>query len=110
MKVNLAFFLIGLLGISGHAEDTKYESFSIELLKRAEAGDVRAQNNLGHCYLCGKHGVSIDDKEAVRWYTKAADQGDANSQSNLGYFYREGKGVAKDANEAVNLYRLRIDI
>jgi TPR repeat protein len=48
--------------------------------------------------------VAKDEKEAVKWYTKAAEQGDAWAQSNLGFCYEKGTGVAKDEKEAVKWY------
>ena len=46
-----------------------------ELIKQAEAGDIRAQAYIGWCYGGGK-GMPKDEKEAVKWYSKAAEQGD----------------------------------
>ena len=43
---------------------------------------------------------------AVREWTPLAEQGDANAQTNLGVMYETGRGVPKDYNEAVRLYRL----
>jgi len=82
----------------------KHERFSPALKIKAESGDVGAQISLGHCYSCGQHGVAVDYKEALRWYTKAAEQGDANGQNSLGYFYQEGKGVTKDEKDAARWY------
>jgi len=55
------------------------------------------------CYEYGK-GVAKDEKEAVRWYTKAAEQGDGDGQKNLGNCYAKGTGVAKNEKEAVMWY------
>jgi TPR repeat protein len=49
-------------------------------------------------------GVAKDEKEAVKWLTKAAEQGDAWGQSQLGYCYGDGRGVAKDEKKAFELY------
>jgi len=49
-----------------------------DLIKQAEAGDIRAQAYIGWCY-----GVGKDDKEAVKWYTKAAEQGDERAKKAL---------------------------
>ena len=48
--------------------------------------------------------MAKDEKEAVKWYTKAADQGLARGQCNLGVCYDNGTGVAKDEKEAVKWY------
>ena len=39
----------------------------------------------------------------------AADQGDANTQLSLGAMHVEGKGVAKDLEEAARLFQLAAD-
>ena len=49
-------------------------------------------------------GVAKDEKEAVKWYTKAAEQGDAVGQRLLGWCYVNGTGVAKDEKEAVKWF------
>jgi len=100
MKLIPALLLGGMLAVSGWAEDTKPEPYSAELVKRAEAGDAKAQCDLGYSYLNGA-GVTKDYKEAVKWYTKSADQGNAEAQVSLGLCYSFGTGVAKDEKEAV---------
>ena len=54
-----------------------------ETKAKAEAGDAKAQFNLGYMYAKGQ-GVEKDFKEAVKWFQKAADQGYAHAQDNLG--------------------------
>jgi TPR repeat protein len=74
----------------------------------AEAGDARAQYNLGVMYDNGQ-GVLQDYAEAVRLYRLAADQGNARAQTNLGVMYGNGQGVLQDDAEAVRWYRLAAD-
>jgi len=69
------------------------------LKNRAEAGDSKAQVNLGAAYATGD-GVTADDVEAARWFRKAAEQGDAAGEFNLAILYAQGRGVPKDQNEA----------
>ena len=69
----------------------------------AEGGDKIEQNNLGVMYDDGE-GVPEDDKEAVKWYTKAAEQGVDAAQYNLGNMYRDGEGVPQDYKEAFKWY------
>ena len=64
--------------------------------KKAEAGDVVAQYNLGVRYVNGE-GVAADDVAAVKWFRKAAEQGDAIAQTNLGFMYLLGEGVPEDS-------------
>ena len=73
MKLITIFLLVGMLAVSGWAEELKPEPYSAELVQKAEAGDAEAQYNLGQCYENGQVGIK-DNKEAVKWYTKAAEQ------------------------------------
>jgi TPR repeat protein len=79
------------------------ESYSTEMLKRAEAGNADEQHNLGKCYEYG-NGVTSDYKEAVMWYRKSAEQGNVNAQCDLGFCYDKGKGVTQDYKEALKWY------
>ena len=81
-----------------------YSKYNDALVKKAQSGDARAQNNLGYCYENGL-GVTKDYNEAVKWYRKAAEQGNAYGQYNLGLCYENGDGVSKDINQAVKWYR-----
>ena len=69
--------------------------------QKGGGGDVDAQFILGFAYEKGKRASSKDDKEAVKWYTKAAEQGHAVAQYALGVAYYYGEGVLKDFKEAV---------
>ena len=103
MKLIPLFLLVGMLAVSGWAEDTKPEPYSPELVKKAEAGDAKAQYDLGICYYEGT-GVEKDWGEVVKWFTKSAEQGNQYGQCNLGNCYYECKGVEKDWGEAVKWY------
>ena len=48
----------------------------------ADAGDPRAQTQLGALYAAGA-GVERDDAKAVVWYEKAASGGDPEAQFDL---------------------------
>lgn len=74
----------------------------------ADAGDAKAQFNLGVAYGTGK-GITRDDKEAAKWYRLSAEQGTVQAQNNLGRMYAEGLGVARDPKEAVKWWRLAAD-
>ena len=80
-----------------------YETAFNEFKPLAEQGDATAQFGLGFMYAEGE-GVLQDEKEAVKWYTKAAEQGSANAQFNLGVMYARGEGVLQDDKEAVKWY------
>ena len=63
-----------------------------EVLKRAQAGDPNAQNELGILYSEGR-GLSQNYLEAKGWFKKSADQGHAGAQVNLGTLYSLGQGA-----------------
>ncbi len=93
-----------MLAVSGRAEEAKPEPYSAELVQKAEEGDAKAQFSLGVFYSSGE-GVTQDDKEAVKWWTKSAEQGNAWAQSNLGACYIKGIGVTQDYKEAVKWWK-----
>lgn len=66
--------------------------------KAAEAGDARAQFNLGFSYYLGV--PAKDYAEAARWFRKAADQGYVAAQFRLGQLYFSGQGVPQDYVQA----------
>jgi hypothetical protein len=70
-----------------------------QLQQLAEHGDPRAQNALGLRYATGE-GVTLDEREAARWFTRAAEQGNVNAQSKLGSLYWVGRGVPQNLNQA----------
>jgi hypothetical protein len=94
----LAATILTLLATSSLSADIK------TLRKQAEAGDAKAQFNLGVAYFRGQ-GVPQDYKETVKWFRKAADQGLAEAQHNLGVAYAEGKVVPQKYTEAIKWYR-----
>lgn len=67
---------------------------------KADAGDAKAQNELGWRYNNGT-GTSKDQAAAVIWFRKAAEQGYPKAQRNLGLSYLFGEGVAEDPKTAV---------
>ena len=79
-----------------------------QLRQAAEAGDARAQFDLGVRYAGGK-GVAANDAEAARWIALAAAQGLVDAQFNLGLMYADGNGVAVDPQQAVFWLRKAAD-
>ncbi|OQW33498.1 MAG: hypothetical protein A4E19_03650 [Nitrospira sp. SG-bin1] len=63
-----------------------------DILKRAQAGDPNAQNELGILYSEGR-GLPENYSEAKDWFKKAAHQGHAGAQVNLGTLYSLGRGA-----------------
>jgi len=70
-----------------------------QLRHMAEKGNAEAQNALGLRYAQGD-GVKLNEREAVRWFSKAAEQGNVAAQSKLGAFYYSGRGIPPDTNKA----------
>ncbi|MFV7790166.1 tetratricopeptide repeat protein [Aliarcobacter lanthieri] len=60
------------------------------MIKRAQEGDMKSQNNLGTMYAKG-FGIEQDFEKAVFWWEKAANQGDVIAQNNLGFIYYNGE-------------------
>jgi uncharacterized protein len=87
------------------ASRTTLSTVEIQTLKaKAEAGDAKAQLQLGAAYEDG-NGVHQNDEQAVNWYRKAAEQGDAEAQNDLGIMYSLGRGVEKSKVEATKWYK-----
>jgi TPR repeat protein len=72
-----------------------YETALKEWAPAAEAGDRRAQYQIGVLFYRGD-GVPRDYSEAAKWFRRAAERGDADAQFNLGLLYADGTGVPKD--------------
>jgi TPR repeat protein len=70
-----------------------------DLKTRAEAGDPKAEVELGIAFASGDR-VTADDAEAVRWFRRAAEKGDAAGEYSLAEMYLIGRGVAADLTEA----------
>jgi hypothetical protein len=62
----------------------------------ADAGNAKAQNNLGILYEVGA-GVSADAAAAEAWYRRAAEQGLPMGQYNLGILYGTGPPQSRDS-------------
>jgi TPR repeat protein len=69
---------------------------NMELVKSADAGDAKAQNDLALLFL-----ENNKPKSAVYWLELAAKQGFADAMQLLGHCYLEGNGLAKDDNLAI---------
>lgn len=84
----------------------------------AQNGNVDAQSTLGFIYSNGhlsqecfadEMGISVDYKEAVKWYKLADKQGDTNATCDLAELYALGKGVKKNLSEARRLAKKGLD-
>src|SRR5689334_18059759 len=71
---------------------------------KAEQGDPESQARLGKMYATGQS-VTMDYRQAAKWYQQAADKGNPDAQAGLGELYQIGQGVNQDAAMAAKLYR-----
>ena len=77
----------------------------VEALRQAaQAGDARAQYDLGIRYASGRD-IAKDDAAAAQWFERAAVQGLASAQYNLGVMYDRGLGVKEDPTLAFFWYQ-----
>ena len=51
-------------------------------------------------------GVSVNKKEAFKWYSLSAEQGSIDAQYNLGLAYRLGIGVEQSFTKSLKWYKL----
>lgn len=85
-----------------------YDTALQEWLPLAEAGDPKAQYQIGVLHYRGE-GLPQSFVEAAKWYKKAADRGDADAQYNLGLMYAAGKGIKKDFVRALQWFIIAAD-
>lgn len=78
------------------------------LAARAEAGDIRAQYDLGLHYLRGTR-IARNDGRAAIWLTRAAEAGLTDAQYNLAVLYNQGQGVDEDSGAANRWFRQAAD-
>jgi hypothetical protein len=72
-------------------------------IKKAEAGDVRAQMILAYAYDLSKS-MPKDESKSFEWAMRAAKKGNPLAQRFVGLGYLNGQGVAKDEGEAFNWF------
>jgi len=70
-----------------------------QLRQMALQGDSAAENALGLRYATGD-GVTSNEREAVRWFTRAAEQGNTAAQSKLGSVFFRGRDIPQNFNQA----------
>jgi localization factor PodJL len=70
----------------------------------ANAGNAKAELIVALKYLDGD-GVPANDKEAVKWLSRAADAGEPVAQYRMGTLYERGRGVPADAAKATRWYQ-----
>jgi TPR repeat protein len=98
----ISFAVIALAAFTTAAAEVDVKA----LEARAEAGDAKAQFQLGLLHERGAGGVKRDFAKAFLWYAKAAPRGHLAAQNNLATLYTRGKGVERNHEEAVKWYRV----
>lgn len=103
-KALMCWVVIGIFlsGCSQSKDQYEAKTFSKELLKKAEAGDAKAQLQLGGAYQEGR-GIEKNRYLALEWIKKSADQGYPRALAILGQRYFLGDGVEKDEKKALAL-------
>ncbi|MGB1111281.1 MAG: hypothetical protein ACPG4N_13045, partial [Gammaproteobacteria bacterium] len=66
----------------------------------AEAGDTKAEHDIGWMYANG-YGLAVDESKAIIWWRKAAREGHGNAQFALAMAYLAGEGVERDEAAAI---------
>lgn len=110
--------------IKNSADDPKNDPHLAELLKNAEAGDAKAQYNLGLAFYNGVKGPPVEVRPGIRrskiiltqntslatdWFRKSAAQGYSEAQFMLGKCYLAGNGVEKNKEEAMKWLKVATD-
>ena len=90
-----------------HPNDSEFQptataeekSRALDIKRRAEQGDVDAQNDLTILYING-YIFKTNAKASAKWARAAANQGSVKGQVNLGTAYYSGTGVPLDYTQA----------
>lgn len=77
--------------------------------KAANLGYAKAQVQLGHHCWNGTRKQKRNWKKAAMWYAMAAEQQDAEGLCGFGKCYELGRGVSKDALQAVSYYSRAVE-
>jgi uncharacterized protein len=101
MKAHVLLILLALFYLSSIPA---YGTDIQKLRSQAEAGDAKAQFELGRAYQEGA-GVQQNDQLAVDWYRKSAEHDYPQAENSLGVMYARGFGIARDKAEAFHWYK-----
>jgi len=77
-----------------------------QIMKRVDAGDAEAINNLGFYYSQGMYGLPRDFDKALELRLQAAELGHKNAYYNIGNAYLCGRGVDEDMMKAIHYWEL----
>lgn len=88
----------------GRGSQAEMKRIAPEMKKRADLGNVNAQNRYALMLLQG-HGVKKDYAEARYYYKEAAEKGDMDAQYNFGVMLSAGEGAPKDFDGALSFFK-----
>lgn len=104
MKNIIGFVITSVLSLHLYAGEPDYNTLE-QLTKMANEGSVYAQVELGSLYSMGFE-VPKNNKEALKWYTKAAEKTDDPSvMLNLADFLAFSDKDVRNFSEAANWYQ-----
>lgn len=95
-------------GVNAYSEDLLQKSFAL-MLKAAEAGHIKAMNNVVVAYLDGD-GVRINEDKAVEWAEKLIERNIGMGYYHMGVFLEQGIGVKQDRKAALAYFRKSADL
>lgn len=91
------------VGVYDPAKDPKV---SVDETHAAAAG--LSAGYLGRLYLRGE-GVPRNNAKAFLWFSRGASQGDRESHNGLGIMYRDGLGLRRNLDKALDYFQLAAD-
>ena len=92
--------------VAAGTQTTASSAPDIPLARRATAGDVQAQYDLGLQYLSGDRATPKNAAQALQWLEMAAKKGHADARYNLGIMYRAGQGALQNFETAFHWFEL----
>ena len=104
-----AQFLYGTFLMQGKGVEKDENAAGEYWLRSAEQGYAPADNVLGICNMAGVCGFENDPAKAAGYFMKAARNGFAESNLHLFRLYKEGAGVEKDNDKALEHLKAACD-
>ncbi len=88
---------------SEYVGEPSKEKYSVEMLRKAEAGDSDAQYSLALCYESA-NGIPFNIDEARKWYERSAQNGNESAIEKMGNMYLCGIGIEQNFQKALSYY------
>lgn len=106
--IALSLGLVAALPAMGASDESISQDSINSVIKRANAGDGRAENIVGSWYYTGQN-LEQNYTNAFKWWGRAAKHDNVVAIGNLGLCYHYGKGVDADSLTAIKLYKRSIE-